>query len=133
MDASAADLALRESEELHRITLLNMSDAVFITDDDGRFTFICPNADVIFGYNSDEVRGMDRISALFGCDLIAPEQVKERSEIQNIEHQVQTKAGTTRALLVHVKSVSIKGGTILYVCRDITERKWADEQLRRNE
>lgn len=35
--------ALRESEELHRATLSSISDAVFLTDDDGLFTFICPN------------------------------------------------------------------------------------------
>ena len=133
MEARAAEVALRESEELHRITLLSMSDAVFITADDGRFTFVCPNADVIFGYTSDEVREMGQISALFGGDLIAPEQVKRDSEIQNIEHEVLTKGGTKRALLVHVKSVSIKGGTLLYVCRDVSERKRAEEQLRRNE
>ena len=133
MEARAADAALRESEELHRITLLAMSDAVFITTDDGRFTFVCPNADVIFGHTSDEVREMGRISVLFGGDLIAPEQVRQHSEIQNIEHEILTKSGAKRALLVHVKSVSIKGGTLLYVCRDVSERKRAEEQLRRNE
>ena len=50
MEDQLATQALRESEELHRVTLLNMSDAVFITDDHGAFTFICPNADMIFGY-----------------------------------------------------------------------------------
>jgi C4-dicarboxylate-specific signal transduction histidine kinase len=32
--------------------------------------------------------------------------------------------------LIHVKSVSIQGGTVLYCCRDITELKHAEEQLR---
>ena len=47
-----AEKALRESEELHRITLSNMSDAVFITDDGGSFTYVCPNVDFIFGYST---------------------------------------------------------------------------------
>ncbi|NIT59045.1 MAG: PAS domain S-box protein, partial [Aliifodinibius sp.] len=42
---------LKASEELYRLTLSNISDAVFITDDQGKFTFICPNVDVIFGYS----------------------------------------------------------------------------------
>ena len=50
--------ALRESEELHRATLGSISDAVFLTDDDGVFTFICPNVDVLFGYVPDEVQAM---------------------------------------------------------------------------
>jgi signal transduction histidine kinase len=31
---------------------------VFLTDDEGRFTFICPNVDVIFGYGPDEVQAV---------------------------------------------------------------------------
>ncbi len=120
-------------EELHRITLLSMSDAVFITADDGAFTFVCPNVDVIFGYEEDEVRRMDRISRLFGRDLLDLEQLSSAGEIRNIEHEIQTKGGTRRVVLVHIKRVSIKRGTILYVCRDITERKQAEYALRRNE
>ncbi|MDJ0789612.1 MAG: PAS domain S-box protein, partial [Myxococcota bacterium] len=52
------EAALRESEELHRITLRSISDAVFVTDDDGRFTFICPNVEVIFGYSYEEVEAL---------------------------------------------------------------------------
>ena len=62
MDEFVLAQALRESEEFHRVTLLSMSDAVFITNDDGAFTFICPNVDVIFGYGEDEVRALERIS-----------------------------------------------------------------------
>ena len=38
--AIAAEEALRESEELLSVTLSNIEDPVFITDDDGCFTFI---------------------------------------------------------------------------------------------
>ena len=34
--------ALRESEELHRATLSSISDAVFLSDDEGVFTAMCP-------------------------------------------------------------------------------------------
>ena len=125
--------ALQESEELHRITLINMSDAVFITNDDGVFTFICPNVDVIFGYSNDEVRAMDRISMLLGRDLVDPGQLATAGEMRNIEHEIAAKGGARRALLVHIKQVSIRGGTILYACRDITERKESEQALRQNE
>jgi len=125
--------ALRESEALHRITLQNMSDAVFITDDAGVFTFICPNVDVIFGHSHDDVRTMGRISRLLGADLIDPAELMRRGELRNIEHAIETKDGRTRCLLVHAKSVSIRGGSILYACRDITERKESERALSRNE
>ena len=122
--------ALQESEELHRITLLNMSDAVFITNDDGLFTFICPNVDVIFGHSLDEVRAMGRISGLLGRDLIEPGQLGTNGELRNIEHEIEAKGGIPRVLLIHIKRVAIKRGTVLYVCRDITERKESEQELR---
>lgn len=125
--------ALRESEELHRITLMSMSDAVFMTNDDGVFTFICPNVDVIFGYAHDEVRAMEKISRLLGRELLAPGQLTPGGEIRNIEHEIESKSGERRALLVHIKQVSIKRGTTLYTCRDITERKQSEQMLRQNE
>lgn len=130
MDDALAAQALRESEELHRITLMNMSDAVFITTDAGAFTFICPNVDVIFGYSHDEVRAMGGITRLLGRELIDRAALAAVGEVQNIEHQITTKRGETRDVLVHVKQVNIKGGTMLYACRDVTERKQADVELR---
>ena len=75
---------LRESEELHRATLSNISDAVFLTHDDGAFTFICPNVDVIFGYVPDEVRMLEKIDGLLGGDLFDRGELAARGEIRNI-------------------------------------------------
>jgi PAS domain S-box-containing protein len=122
--------ALCESEELRGATLGSISDAVFLTDDEGVFTFICPNVDVIFGYVPDEVHAMGRIDRLLGERLVDPADLKALGEIRNLERQVTTKAGDRRTLLVHVKSVSILGGTILYTCRDITERRQVEHALR---
>ena len=121
---------LRESEELHRATLTNISDAVFLTDDDGAFTFICPNVDVIFGYGPDEVQTLSKIGGLLGSDLFDPTALSEHGEIRNIEREIVTKSGERRTVLIHVKAVAIKGGTVLYCCRDVTELRHAEEQLR---
>ncbi len=133
MEEMVSAEALRESEALYRITLQNMSDAVFITDDAGVFTFICPNVDVIFGHSHDDVRKMGRISRLLGADLVDSAELTRCGELRNIEHNVETKDGRIRCLLVHAKSVAIKGGSILFACRDITERKESERALSRNE
>jgi PAS domain S-box-containing protein len=122
--------ALRESEELHRLTLSHISDAVFVTDDAGAFTFICPNVDAIFGYAPDEVQAMATIDGLLGENLFDLAQLAAQGEIRNIERDVRSKAGEHRSLLVHLKRVSIRGGTVLYSCRDVTERRHAEEELR---
>ena len=121
--------ALRESEELHRATLSSISDAVFLADEDGAFTFICPNVDVIFGYAPDEVQAMGRIAGLLGDDLFDRADLAARGEIRNVEREVTSKTGERRTVLVHLKRVSIQSATVLYTCRDITELKHAEKEL----
>jgi PAS domain S-box-containing protein len=103
---------------------------VFLTDDDGLFTFICPNVDMIFGYVPDEVQEMLRISRLLGEDLFDRAELAARGEIRNIERVITAKSGERRTLLIHLKAVDIQGGTVLYSCRDITDRKHAEDELR---
>jgi PAS domain S-box-containing protein len=123
--------ALRQSELLHRIILENISDTVFITDDDGCFTYVCPNVSVIFGYGHEEVVALGSIEKLLGGDLYDPVLLETADELQNIERAVQDKAGQTRILLVNVKKVSIKDGTLLYTCHEITERKKAQAEQKK--
>ena len=122
--------ALRQSEELHRAVLGNVSDAVFVTDDAGVFTFICPNVDVIFGYVPDEVQAMSHISRLLGENLYEAVRLNREGELRNIEREITSKAGERRTVLVHVKRVAIDAGTVLCVCRDVTERRVAEERAR---
>src|SRR5262245_53450527 len=75
--------SLRDSEELHRATLSSISDAVFLTDDQGSFTFICPNVDVIFGYLPDEVQAMGRIGRLLGDNLYDTSELNSQGELRN--------------------------------------------------
>lgn len=121
--------ALRESEELHRATIENISDAVFTCDDGGAFTYICPNVDVIFGYLPDEVQAMGTLGRLLGEGLFDPTDLSARGEIRNVEREIVAKSGERRVVLIHLKRVSIQGGTVLCTCRDITERKHAEKEL----
>jgi PAS domain S-box-containing protein len=120
--------ALRESEELHRVTLSNISDAVFLTNEEGAFTYVCPNVNVIFGYSEQEVEAFGNISRLLGAGWFDPHELEAAGEITNIEREITDKAGASRLTLVNVKRVAIKGGTLLYTCREITQRKRAEEE-----
>jgi PAS domain S-box-containing protein len=123
---------LRQSEELHRIILTNISDSVFLTDDSGAFTFICPNVDNIFGYSFEEIYAMKKIDALLGPKLFDGVRLDRTKEIRNIEREAVDKNGNTHTLLINVKSVDIMYGKRLFTCRDITEYKRIEGEMVRH-
>jgi len=128
-----AERTLRESENIHRITLSNISDAVFVTDNSGSFKYISPNVSVIFGVTQQDAATVGNIAGLLGGDLFDREELRLLGEIHNIEHWITDVSGTRRLLLVNVKRVTINGGTVLYTCRDITERRQLEEEHNRLE
>ncbi|MEW6492886.1 MAG: diguanylate cyclase [Cyanobacteriota bacterium] len=119
------EVKIRESAELYRLILNHISDTVLITDDTGAFTYICPNLEVIFGYSSQEVEELGNITKLLGDDLFNLDELRNLKEICNLEREIKDKSGRSHILLLTVKRVEIQGGTMLYSCRDITERKKA--------
>lgn len=120
---------LRESEELHRVTLNNMTDTVLVTDDDGEFTYVCPNVHFIFGYSAEEIYDLGSIDALLGADLFDRNRLESEDVLTNVECTATDKSGQEHTLLVNVRNVSIQGGTTLYSCRDITKRKQRERAL----
>lgn len=120
---------LRESEELHRVTLNNMTDTILITNDAGEFTYVCPNVHFIFGYDDDAIHEMGTIDELLGPELYDREDLEAEGVLTNIECTATDRAGREHTLLVNVREVSIQDGTILYSCRDVTKRKRREEAL----
>lgn len=120
---------LRQSEELHRVTLNNMTDTVLITDEAGDYTYVCPNVHFIFGYTAEEIRELGTIDDLLGEDLFDRDELAENGVLKNIETTATDKAGREHTLLVNVRNVSIQDGTLLFSCRDITKRKQREEAL----
>ena len=120
---------LRASEKLHRVTLNNMTDTILITNEDGEYTYVCPNVHYIFGYTADEIHEMGTISELLGDDLFDRDELGKKGVLKNIEYTATDKAGREHTLLINVREVSIQGGTRLYSCRDITKRKQREEAL----
>ncbi|MEQ9354292.1 PAS domain S-box protein [Coleofasciculus chthonoplastes] len=119
-----------QTEALHEIILSTISDTVFITDDRGNFTFVCPNVHVIFGYSRLETQQFGNICHILGDNWLDLNQLKAEQEITNIERQIIDKFGNFHNLLINVKQVAINGGTILYTCHDISKRKQDEVHIR---
>jgi PAS domain S-box-containing protein len=125
--------AFNESEEKYRIVLSNISDAVFVTDPDGAFTFICPNVSILFGYSEAEIAAFGHIHKLLGDDLFDPAALEEQGEIANIERTLVDKHGQPHQVLIGIKRIALKKGTHLYTCHDISERNQIEAVLRERE
>jgi two-component system sensor kinase FixL len=76
------------------------------------------------------VQAMTRIDGLLGSDLFDRATLAALGEIRNVEREITSKTGDRHHLLIHIKRVAIQASTVLYTCRDITERKQAEEELR---
>ncbi|MBN2890597.1 MAG: PAS domain S-box protein [Bacteroidales bacterium] len=126
--------AFKESEYLHREVLSNISDAVFLTDEENNFTFVCPNVHYIFGFKKEEVIKLQKITNLIpelhNIDKI---ELNKRNEIKNIECTVYDKYKQQHTLLIHIKKVNIRKKEILYSCRDITEKVKTEQALKESE
>ncbi|HEX2477475.1 MAG TPA: PAS domain S-box protein [Lacipirellulaceae bacterium] len=118
----AAAKALQQSESLHRDIMGVVADVALISDDAGRLAYVSPNAHFIFGHAPHDIMKQGRIAFLLPGDLFDPDVLEQRGEIANIECQIRDAIGRARNLLVTVRRIDRHGGTMMYVCRDVTER-----------
>lgn len=119
---------VRASEQRLSLVLSHITETVLLTDDDGTFTYVCPNVHYIFGYTAEEVREMGRIDELLGEDPTPPE-FSTGDLAENIELEITDADGRDRTVLVTVNSVSIQDGRRLFTIRDVTDRTESERQL----
>lgn len=131
--------ALRESEELLTKLIDTIPDVVVRTDLEGKILFVNDDALEISGYSREEIEGQN----IFG--FVCPED-HERL-IQNIflmmkgklgpkEYRLIMKDGRTVPFEINGDVLRNEDGRpfgIVNVCRDISERKRAEEELKESE
>jgi PAS domain S-box-containing protein len=135
--------ALREEHERYRITLASIGDAVIATDTEGRVTFLNAVAELLTGWEVDAARGRPLVEIFHIVNEATRRPVpnpalralKEGVIVGLANHTILiARDGSERPL--DDSAAPIRGargdlvGAIL-VFRDITERKRADDQVRR--
>ncbi len=123
------ELQLHELEEADAIILSHISDAVLVTDEGGSFTYVSPSVKGVFGYSPEQVCELGQIGRLLGYDFFSRKLLRERGEIRNIQRRIRDRDGVPRVVLVRVSQVNVRGGSLLFSCRDISERTRAEEAL----
>jgi PAS domain S-box-containing protein len=140
-----AERRLRESERRYAVTLASIGDAVIATDERLRVTFVNPVAESLTGWTSSEAVGLPL------ADVFHIMNEDSRQPVENPAANV-LRSGVVMGLANHTVLLGRHGrakpiedcgspiiddngevtGTVL-VFRDVTERRQADEALRRAE
>lgn len=137
-DRKKAEEALKESEERYRAVIEQAAEGIILVDaDDRRLIEANPEFRRMFGYTAEEVAGL----SLY--DLVADDR---ESVDRNIELTLRERTRTVGERRYRRKDgtlvdVMISGSAVRYgarrvvsiVIRDITERKRAEDELRRSE
>lgn len=142
-DRKRAEEALRESEERFRLLAENSTDIIYTLDiKSERFTYISPSVERILGYTREEALSRQP------KDVMTPESYQY--QLEDLYRTLEDPAagvGASRILeldLLHkdgsivcgevhariIEDATGQPGSIIGVCRDITERKRIEKKLR---
>jgi PAS domain S-box-containing protein len=138
-ELKSEEQALRESEQMYRLLLKLSPDIVAVSDLEGSITDVSQRMLEIFGFD-----GIDEILGKNGFELIAPEDRKrmiksaqkavEAGFTDIMEYNALRKDGTRFIIEMYgalVKDEQGRPKALLSTSRDITERKKAEEELRK--
>lgn len=126
---------IRESEELHRVLVENMPDALFTLAPEGFFTFANPEAERLTGISSDQLIGVSYTSVLAeeSVSAVAARMADPFGEGQRTIPVVfvdrQDRALPAELSIAPVQYQEDGPVSITWIARDITERRAFEDQL----
>jgi len=134
-----AEVLLRRAEEKYRSIFENAIEGIFQSTLDGHFIVANPACARILGYSSSEdliTQGPDTEWRYF----VDPEryrefqhQLEERGVVQKFETEVYRRDSSRIWISLNALAIRDPSGAMLFyegTLEDITERKWADDQIR---
>jgi PAS domain S-box-containing protein len=127
-----AERQLKESEEKFRSIMEHSADAIFITNQEGRYIYTNKSATDILGYTSEELKTKSF------ADISPPEKVAEYFEIfkqilnnsEKILTEIELLKKDGNYIPTDLNAVLLPDGTVYGSCRDITHRKKSEQALK---
>ena len=131
-DQRLAANALRKSEMSYRTLFENAADAIVVSSPDGRIFQVNSRACEMFGYSTQEFIGMPASAIAAPIDLAGQRETFRRvatGERVFVNRSYRRKDGSV--FPVEINACQTAGGLVLGIVRDVTERKKAEDEVRR--
>lgn len=134
-----AEEAVRDSERRFRALVENSSDGIALVSRDGNVAYLGPSTSKIIGYQPEELMGQSVLGIVHPDDVAEAGQtlsevVSEGTSVPKA-YRVRHKDGSWRWIEIRATNLLEEPSVQAIVAnyRDITERKLADEALKRSE
>ena len=137
-DRKKAEDALRESQERYRDLIENANDIIYTTDFEGNFTSLNKAGQKLLGYTLEETlqksifsivppEHQNTVRKMIRLQFRESPRTDFEIELLNSDGERLTLEVSNRVILQDSKPIVIQG-----IARNISERKWAEAQLRHN-
>ena len=130
--------AVQASQRYFQTLIERSSDGIAILDEKGRLVYLSPSAERLVAYETGELLGGSAFDCIHPDDLSATSEafarvIRNEGAVINAEYRIRHNDGSWRvheATGANLLSDPLLKG-VLVNFRDVTERRWAEEELRR--
>lgn len=130
-----------EREKIFKDIAQSIGEWIWELDQAGKFTFVAGKVEQILGYTEDEILGKTPFDFMITSETersrkIAQRLIKNHEPIVNWENWYTTKSGEKVCLLANGVPIFDEDDNLMGyrgVCKDITQRKKAEEALKKSE
>jgi len=136
-----AEEALRREKEKFRMLVENLVDWVWQVDENGYYTYVSPQAENLMGYPVDEILGKSPFDFMLPSEVervspIFSKAAQSHARIIGLEDTLLAKNGSEVVFETNATPLINSEGTFIgYMgtCRDITEKRKAEEALKESQ